>query len=177
MIPTRLILYCRLFKQDQELFVTRRSKDGRLHGCAPFERSFGEDELFYFPQHSFMDERIANDPCPAVRFFFTGFKLRFEQRDELSGGTRQCNGGRNNFFERNKRTIYDNEIDRRIRGRKLSGGERASVRFFQDEHARVLTQLPRKLAVTHIDGIDFCGAMLQQAIGESARGRAEVQGG
>ena len=50
------------------------------------------------------------------------------------------------------------------------------IRFFHDDDAFVLSQFPRKLALPDIHGKNFCRAMLQKAVRETAGGRAEVNG-
>lgn len=51
----------------------------------------------------------------------------------------------------------------------------ADVRAFNQHHARILTQTPIELTITDINGVDQPGASLQQAIGESSRGTADIQ--
>ena len=58
-----------------------------------------------------------------------------------------------------------------------SGGEFASVRFLHYHHAWVLAEFPRELAVADVDGVNFRCAVLEEAIGETARGGAKIDGG
>ena len=51
----------------------------------------------------------------------------------------------------------------------------ARVGFFHDDDALVLPQFPGELALADIHGKNFCRAVLQQAIGEAAGGRAEIK--
>ena len=51
----------------------------------------------------------------------------------------------------------------------------ARVGFFHDDDAAVLAEFPGKLALADVHGKNFRGAVLKQAIGETAGGRAEVE--
>ena len=50
----------------------------------------------------------------------------------------------------------------------------SGVGFFHDDHAVVLAEFPRKLATAHVHGKNLGRAALQQAIGETAGGGAEI---
>ena len=58
---------------------------------------------------------------------------------------------------------------------KIAGLKIARVHAFADDHARIVAQFPVELAVADVDRLDSRRAALQQAIGESAGGRAHVQ--
>ena len=97
-------------------------------------------------------------PAPLVRLGFAGLKLRFDQRDDSTGRAQQCNGGWQNFAQRDERAINHDQVRRReglreIRRRKMPG-----VGFFHHHHARVLAQLPGELALANIHGVDFLAA-------------------
>ena len=49
------------------------------------------------------------------------------------------------------------------------------VGFFHDDDAAVLAEFPGELALADIHGKNFGRAVLQQAVGEAAGGRAEVE--
>ena len=55
------------------------------------------------------------------------------------------------------------------------GGQIARIEAFVDDHARVLSQAPVKLAMPDIDRDNFARAMLKQAVGETAGGSAEIE--
>ena len=69
------------------------------------------------------------------------------------------------------------QIKRRKRLRKRGGREVAGIGFLHDDDARILAEFPGKLAVPDIHGINLGRAVLQEAIGESAGGSAQVQRG
>ena len=54
-------------------------------------------ELFQFGQHPVVDLRIPNHSCALVRLMFAGFKLWFDERDDLSRGRQQSNDDRQDF--------------------------------------------------------------------------------
>ena len=53
----------------------------------------------------------------------------------------------------------------------------ARIGFFHDNHPAVLPEFPGELPPADVHGKNPCGAVLQQAIGKSAGGRAEVERG
>ena len=55
--------------------------------------------------------------------------------------------------------------------------EVAGVEFLADDDARIAADFPVELRVAHIDGADFGRAVLEQAIGETAGARADVEAG
>ena len=57
----------------------------------------------------------------------------------------------------------------------LLAAEIARVHLFVDNYSRVVAQFPVELSGAGVDRIDARGAALQQAIGESAGGGANVQ--
>ena len=54
-------------------------------------------------------------------------------------------------------------------------GQMPRVGLFHDDNALVLAEFPRKLAPAHVHGKHLGRAALEQAIGETAGGRAEVK--
>ena len=58
---------------------------------------------------------------------------------------------------------------------KLRGGQMARIGFFHDNDPAVLPEFPGELPPANVHGKNPRGAVLQQAIGESAGGRAQVK--
>ena len=115
-----------------------------------------------------MDGDIANDSRTAVRLAFAGFELRFHEGNDLSGGPQQVDGGREQFLQRNERTVHDCGVNRyewlwKALQRQVSG-----VDAFHDHNPGVMAKSPGQLAVSNVHGIDFGSAVLEQAIGETA---------
>ena len=61
--------------------------------------------------------------------------------------------------------------------RKTGRGQGAGVGFFHDHDAGIAPEFPGQLAAPDIHRINQGRAVLQQAIGESAGGRAQINGG
>ena len=57
----------------------------------------------------------------------------------------------------------------------MGPAERAGVNLFHDNDARIIAQFPGELAATDIDRVDLGGAMLQEAIGESAGRGSKIE--
>ena len=72
--------------------------------------------------------------------------------------------------ERDERDVRHDEVDRL---RKID--TLARVHPFHHHDARILAQLPVELALPDVDRVDPDGAALQQAVGEAAGGRADVE--
>jgi hypothetical protein len=53
----------------------------------------------------------------------------------------------------------------------------ARIGFFHDDHPAILPEFPGELTTANVHGKNFRRAMLQQTIGESAGGRAQVEHG
>ena len=68
--------------------------------------------------------------------------------------------------------VGDDQVGRVGEPRRLDG---ARVRALDDRHALVLAQRPVQLAVGDVERDDRGGAALQQAVGEAARGGADVE--
>jgi hypothetical protein len=59
----------------------------------------------------------------------------------------------------------------------LGGGQVAGIGLFHDDHPAILPEFPGKLSPADVHGKNLCGAVLQQAIGESTGGCAQVKRG
>ena len=74
--------------------------------------------------------------------------------------------------QRDERQVRDDQVghERQVRGFQVP-----DVRPLHHRDARVVADLPRELAVPHVDRHHPSGARLQQAVGEPARGRPGVE--
>jgi hypothetical protein len=104
---------------------------------------------------------------------FANFKLWLDERNHFSAWLKQYFHGREYQFKRDKRDV---DCGKTYTGWKSANLEKTNVGSFENNDARMVSQLPIQLAVAHIHRIDSRGAMLQQAIGKSAGGRADVKG-
>ncbi len=80
-------------------------------------------------------------------------------------------------MEGDEGAIRDEEGDGGKRLGEGGGRKVACVAAFHDHDARVLAELPGQLAAADVDGEDAGGSVLEEAVGEAAGGRAEVDGG
>ena len=76
-----------------------------------------------------------------------------------------------NFCGRDERDIDDGEVDRL---RDFFGPQFAGVALDLYD-ARILLKLPSELADVHVDGVNARRTVLQEAIGESSVGRADIE--
>ena len=51
----------------------------------------------------------------------------------------------------------------------------ADVKIFTGNHLWMVAQLPIELGCTHIEGVNFVRAALQQAVGKSSGGRSNIE--
>ena len=96
--------------------------------------------------------------------------LTIARQSNVGGGAREH--GRQDLAQRDERDVDDDQV-RRVR--ELLGRERAGVDALDHGHARVLAQAPVELAVGDVERDHVRRAALQQAVGEAAGGRADVQ--
>ena len=126
-------------------------------------------------QHALMNHGVRDDPFAFIDFRFSSFELGFDQRQNFTGRPDQSNCRRKNLPQRNERAVNHDEIGRLKWLRKTGERDLSGIGFFHYHDARIIAQLPGKLSLADIDGVNFRRAMLQQAIGESAGGRASVE--
>src|SRR4051794_10304616 len=124
-----------------------------------------------------MDGRIANYASPPVYLTLACFELGFNQRDDFTGWTQQCNGGGEDFLEGNKRTINYDQIGESERRWKFGGCYLPGIGFFHNYDARIGSQSPSQLALAHIDSVNFQGAPLEQTVRKAAGGGSQIYRG
>src|SRR6185369_4119853 len=93
------------------------------------------------------------------------FELGFDKGDNCSIASDQTNCIRQDLVKRDKRGIYDRNIRR---FRQLFRFQITDVGLFQTEHPRILSQLPGKLPVAHINCKYPSGPPLQQTVRKPA---------
>lgn len=121
---------------------------------------------FYLFDGLLLQGRIAHDSAFSHRIFLQ-FELRLHKNNELGSGPSGFDDSRKNLCDRNERDVDGDQIDwlADVFWAHVAGIALDSV------HAWVSEQLPIELIDGHVDGVDSCGAVLQEAIGETA-GRA-----
>src|SRR5690349_15915038 len=113
---------------------------------------------------------VGDDTAPAD-LAFSNFKLWLYQHHAI-GRIVQTGIQRWKYqCERDERDIDRGNLESK---RELIGTQFAGVQAFERNHTRVLAQTPDKLVVTHVDGPNLLRSVLQEAIGEPASGRANV---
>ena len=100
------------------------------------------------------------------------FKLGLDEADQLAIGAKDTQHRRQYLRQGNEGNIDGGKIP--FIGH-LFMGHIAHVGLFQADHPLIISELPRKLAIAHIDGIDLLCAVLQHTIGEAAGGGADIQ--
>jgi len=90
-------------------------------------------------------------------------ELRLDQRDDLAARDQPARHRRQDEAQRDER-----HIDRRQPNRLGEFAQGSGVLAFHEHHPRIVPQPPVQLPVADIDRINPVGAVLQQAVGESA---------
>lgn len=109
-----------------------------------------------------MDGGVADDPLPFGRLGTPGLELRFDQGDHLPTGPQPVLDHRQQQFQGNKGGVHRHQMDL-----LRQGLEKAGVGLLQDDHARIVPQLPMQQAFTHVDGVHFFGTVLEKTIRET----------
>ena len=89
-------------------------------------------------------------------------------------GAEEGRDGRQNVSQRDERHVDGDEVEAPCLGRKGVGRQRARVRAFEHDHARVGAQAPVELAVADVERDDAGGAVAQEDVGEASRRRTDV---
>lgn len=119
-----------------------------------------------------VDVFVADDSAFAD-VFGAGFELGFDENDALGPRGEQFEEGWEDEFEGDEGAVGGEEFGG---FGELAGGEVADVDAFEDGDAGVLAEFPRELAVADVDSVNPGGAVLQEAVGETAGGGADVDG-
>jgi Cys-tRNA(Pro) deacylase len=100
-----------------------------------------------------------------------GFELWFQEDDARGCGRKTVCHGRQDLRQGDEREIRDEELERR------EWGQGAGIHALDVRDARVCCQAWMELAMADIDGKDGGGAMLEEAVGETASRGAEIEAG
>ena len=111
---------------------------------------------------------VAHD-APAGHVRWAGLELGLQQdHARCAPGQARRDGGQH-LAQGDEGDVGDKEVE----GREL--GEVAGVGAFHGGHARVFAQLLVELPTAHVNGDHGNGAVLEQAVGEAARGGADIE--
>ena len=127
-------------------------------------------ELANFFHNALSDGFIAHHAVGDV--FPPGFKLRFDEGDNLAAGRQAGGHGRENELEGDKGNVGYAKV--RLFG-QIFGGEIPAVKLFFAPHTRIAPQAVMQLVGADIKGEHPPGVMLKQAVGEAAGGGADIK--
>ena len=147
----------------QKFNITLRSLYGRegqsQNRKAQFIRQSNE-----IIQHFFMGT-LFPDNALLAHLLLARFKLGLDQAKNLTVLFQQrLDGGKNNF-QRNKAHINNRQVQRLS---QLLGSHIADIGPLHDHDSGIGPNLPIQLAVANINGKDFSGTLLQQAVRKTA---------
>ncbi len=113
---------------------------------------------------------FAHDPLFANPFL-ANFKLRLDQRNQIAARLDPLHTGRKHGTKPDKAGIANNDINVI---RDLFFGQMPRIGLFHDHNAVIITQLPIKLPLPDIDGINLGRPVLKQNIGKAAGGCTDI---
>ena len=119
---------------------------------------------------AFVQLRIADDAAFADKFLFE-FELRLDEDEKNRAGRRDGNESGQNFRDGDEGNVDGDDAGR---FRDVGGLEEARI-FLDWNDACVALELPIELGDVHVDGVNATRAVLEQAIGKAAVGRANVE--
>jgi len=117
------------------------------------------------------DLRVANHSSLA-HFVLPHLELRLDQGDDIPVRLQERASGWKQLLEAYEGSIDDDEVDRFW---EVDRFEMPCVRSLHHHDTLILPKLVVELAVADVDREHLGGASLQEAIGEAARGGAEVR--
>ncbi len=147
----------------QEFLIPGRAEQGRWYHSAGFKPK-DAGGLDYLLHRLLTDFGILDDAAFAYKLF-AGFKLGFYQDHAFRFRRKDLCEGRNDKPERNEGAIDRKEIRR---FGELFRSCAAYIGAFHNDDPRVLPYLPGHLPIPNVNGVDLCGAVLEQAVGEPA---------
>ena len=119
-------------------------------------------------------QRRVGDDAAAADVFGLQLELGFDQGEDHSRWSYQLEGVRQDQSQRDEGDVDHAKVDRlgNVGAREVAG-----VQMFAHDHARIVADFPGELAVADVDRVNLRRAALQEAIGEAAGGRADVERG
>ena len=101
------------------------------------------------------------------------FELGFDEDDGVAAGFEDGEGGGEDEGEGDEGDVGDDEVHE---FRDIGGGHVADVEVFAADDAGVIAEFPDELVGSDIVGVDSSGAVLEEAVGETAGGSADIEG-
>ncbi len=156
---------------DEHLAVALRARHGRV-GRAQHPAPRRLDDLDD-PAHRVLPRRlVAHDPAGSDAGA-THLELRLDHHHGTPAPRETGHHRAPDRADRDEGEVTRHEVRR---PREVAGCEVPRVGALHDRDARVLAQPPVELAVAHVQGDHARRPAAQQAVGEPAGGRAEVEG-
>src|ERR1035441_9557916 len=162
-------------RMQQKLAIALGAQDGRIDhlDSLPAEfRHFGADSL----HRHLVGLGITDDPALA-NAFAPHLELRLHQHHQLESATRTFHHRWQNERRRNERHVHRDHADRTASfslGPYLLRREIPRIGLLQQPDPWIAAQLHVDLAVAGIDRDYLRHTVLQQTVGEAARGRPDV---
>ena len=97
--------------------------------------------------------------------FSACFKLRLYQAYHLSVIFKQIPCGRKYLIKRDKGYVHACKIKLII---DIPGLHEAEVGLLHNNHSLIVSELPGKLSVSHVDGVNLFRTVLEHAVGKAA---------
>ena len=156
---------------DEELAVALAAEDRRVDPAD--DRAAGGDErVGDLVADALVDRRVGDHAAAPVDLGPPGLELRLHEQDHRRPRLAQRHQHRDDHAQRDERHVDDHDVDRpadRVRRRV------ADVRPLEHHDPRVGADARVQLAVADVEGDDLAGARGQQAVGEPAGRRADVE--
>ncbi len=115
---------------------------------------------------------VTDHALAARRLLAAHLELRLDERDEVAGVAGALRDRWKQLAQGYERRVDDGDVAMAADGLRRQD---PCVGPLHDENARVDPELVRQLAVAHVHGDDHGRTALQEAVGESARRRAEIE--
>src|SRR5208282_6295739 len=103
------------------------AEQGGFNHIPPAKARVLANKFSQFLQYPFVDGGVANHAAALVGLGLAGFKLRFDERDNLAVRFQQRNGGGQDFAQRDERAINHRHVRGGERRGKMGGGQKARI--------------------------------------------------
>lgn len=155
---------------EEILDISVAASDGAGDEVEEIQFEIGEAQMGG-GQETQMDLRIEQEAA-FLDFVPAGFEVGFKEDHAVGGRGQEGKDRRDNFQNRNKRDVHDQEADR---FRDIFRGEGPGVGAFEEDNVRTVPQFGVELAVSDIDGVDSGRAAIEEDLSKPAAARADVQ--
>src|SRR5579862_6244147 len=176
MMPTDwMFIRCGILLQARGASVQKKfAISFRAFYAAGFHAEHGERGCFGGGAHAgdgFLMQRGIADDAALPDFIAVELELRFDKDQKFGAGRGERRNGRKNLADGDEGDVHCDE------GRLFGqvGALQVARIAFDHRDARILLKLPIELAGCDVDSENLLCAALEEAIGEAARGAADVK--